>query len=229
MMNNTVITEKNAAAVVENSLMAFAAGMSLQNRMDVMNAYQYASYLANRKYGGEVQTEQWYQENLRVMQSLGWLTLHRTYQRERSNSQSLTLGAIAFKSMKVVGEAVFGGPVAEAFGKIAESAIEGLGKFTEAQEVFKHKFKEQQVGTVGLTACLEREDGQVVMVQSAVSTSGMSRALDTIAFEWKNSDTYSYSGTASLIFNTQHYARVRDIVQQRLGDRLLENVLEFDL
>lgn len=228
MMNDKLITDTNSAAVVEQSLMAFAAGMSLQNRTDVMNSYQFASLVASKLYDSEDQSEQWYKQNLKVMEDLGWLTVRRTYEREHSGEQSLVLGAIAFKAMKVVGQAAFGGPIAEAMGKIAESALEGLGKITEAQELFKRNFKDKESGTVGLTTCLEMDDGQVMMVQTAVSTKGMIRDLDTVAFEWKNHAAYHYSGTALLAFNTQHYARVREHVEKRLGDRRFDNVLEYE-
>lgn len=228
MMNDKLMTDTNSAAVVEQSLMAFAAGMSRQNRTDVMNSYQFASLVASKLYDSEDQSEQWYKQNLKVMEDLGWLTVRRTYEREYSGEQSLILGAIAFKAMKVVGQAAFGGPIGDAIGKIAESALEGLGKITEAQELFKRKFKDKKGGTVGLAACLEMDDGQLMMVQTAVSTKGMVRDLDTVAFEWKNNAAYHYSGTALLTFNTQHYARVREHVEQRLGDRRFDNVLEYD-
>lgn len=227
-MNDKLITDTNSAAVVEQSLMTFAAGMSLQNRIDVMSSYQFASLVASKLYDSEDQSEQWYKQNLKVMEDLGWLTVRRTYEREHSGEQSLVLGAIAFKAMKVVGQAVFGGPVTEAINKIAESALDGLGKFTEAQELFKRNFKDKMAGTVGLTACLETDDGRLMMVQTAVSTKGMVRDLDTIAFEWKNNAAYHYSGTAFLTFNTQHYARVREHVEKRLGDRRFDNVLQYD-
>ncbi|WP_178125779.1 hypothetical protein [Pseudomonas sp. EMN2] len=228
MMSKNLISDTHSAAIVEQSLVAFAAGMSLQNRTDVMNSYQFASLVASRLYDSENQSEAWYKQNLKVMEDLGWLTVRRTYEREHSDSQSLTLGAVAFKAMRVVGQAAFGGPVSEAIGKLAEAALEGLGQVTEAQDIFKHNFREKLVGTIGLAACLENEEGQLMMVQTAVSTKGMSRDLDTVAFEWKNTDTYHYSGTALLTFNNDHYARVREHVEQRLGERRFENVLQYD-
>lgn len=228
MMSKNLIADTHSAAVVEQSLIAFAAGMSLQNRTDVMNAYQFASLVASKLYDGEHQSEAWYKQNLKVMEDLGWLTVRRTYEREMSESQSLTLGAVAFKAMRIVGEAAFGGPIGDALSKVAEAALGSLGELTEAQEIFKHNFKDKLVGTIGLAACLETDDGQLMMVQTAVSTKGMSRDLDTVAFEWKSTDTYHYSGTALLTFNIHHYARVREHVETRLGDRRFENVLQYD-
>ena len=68
MMNDKLITDTNSAAVVEQSLMTFAAGMSLQNRIDVMSSYQFASLVASKLYDSEDQSEQWYKQNLKVME-----------------------------------------------------------------------------------------------------------------------------------------------------------------
>lgn len=227
-MNTRLITDTNSAAVVEQSLMTFAAGMSLQNRIDVMNSYQFASLVASRLYDGEDQSENWYKQNLKVMEDLGWLTVRRTYEREVNDAQSLTLGNVAFKAIKIVGQAAFGGPVAEALGSVAMQAVESLGNITEAQDIFKHNYMQRQSGTIGLTTCLETAEGELMMLLTAVSTKGMARDLDTVAFEWKSTDNYHYSGTALLAFNSNHYARVREHVETRLGERRTQNVLEYE-
>lgn len=228
-MSNILVTETNSAAVVEQSLMAFAAGMKAQTRSDILHSYQFASRVASKAYPTKEQSEEWYKRALEVMEDLGWLTIRRTYEREYSESQSLTLGSIAFKAMKAVGQAAFGGPVSEALGKLAGDALESLGSITEPQEVLKRNLEERETGSIGLVTCLENSEGEVLMLLTAVSTDGMEKSKDTLVFEWKNTGAYNYSGAALLSFNTEHYARVREDVATRLGDLTRKNVSEYEI
>nr|WP_280042942.1 hypothetical protein [Pseudomonas sp. Hg5Tf]MDH2560103.1 hypothetical protein [Pseudomonas sp. Hg5Tf] len=74
MSDTTEILSTNTAAVLEQSLMAFGAGMSVQSRTDVKNSYQFASLVASKLYDQEGQGEAWFKQFLKVMQDCGWVT-----------------------------------------------------------------------------------------------------------------------------------------------------------
>ncbi|MHC6227623.1 hypothetical protein ACYU03_23140 [Pseudomonas sp. X10] len=229
MTDDQQILSNNTAAVVEQSLMAFGAGMSAKSRTDVKNSYQFASLVASKKHDQEGESEAWFQEFLKVMQDCGWVMARRSYEREHASSQSLTLGAIAFKAINGVGTVFLGGPVGTALNKLAGDALNKLGLVNEAQEVFKRNVKSKSNATVGLASCIETREGEVVLGMSAIHSGVGQKDLDVVVFEWKSTATSYYTGTAALSFNKSLYERVRATIEDKLGERSISNVLDYDI
>lgn len=226
MTDNTQVTTTNTAAVVEQSLMAFGAGMSVQNRVDAKTAFHYASIRANEKFNQEGESEAWFNEFLRNMGNCGWGTLRRSYERESASGQSLTLGALAFKVINTVGTALYSGPIGEAMSKLVGDALEKLGVVTEPQRLFKHNVMEKNSATVGLASCIETSDGEVIMIMTAMTANAAQRDLDTVAFEWSSSASEQYAGMAVLTFTSGLY--LRDKVEERIREHLLA-ALDYDI
>ncbi|NIF25317.1 hypothetical protein F3J44_02860 [Pantoea sp. Tr-811] len=219
-----------SAAVIEQSLLAFGLGIDPAIRNDIKNAYQYASLVASRRFPNEGQTEQWFAQFIDVMRDCGWVALKRTYERERAQTQSLKLGAIAFKGMKVVGQAVLSNPLTDALAQLAADALEGLGQVTEAQDILLRNLKEKKTGTVGLGACIQNEAGEVILAMSAIdSTPFADHELNTVVFEWKSTAIELYTGSAVFAFNSDLYGSVRADIRNKLQDRAVRNVLDYDI
>lgn len=209
--------------------MAFGAGMSYQSRNDVKNSFQLASLVASKRYDQEDQAEQWFDEFISALEKTGWATAKRTFEREDAAAMSLTLGAVAFKAMKVAGQTLLGGPLGEAMLSLAGQALEGLGEVTEPQQLFSSNVKSKRSATVGLASCLETTEGEVVMGVAAVTAASSQSDIDSVVFEWKSTSSQSYSGMALLSFNKEIYERLRQQVLDKLAERALANVMDFDI
>jgi len=221
-------TSSRSAAVIEQSLLAFGVGMEPAVRADIKHAYQFASLAASKAHPGDDQAEQWFNLFVKVMRDMGWVALKRSYERESSQSQSLKLGAVAFKTMKVVGQAVLSNPLTDALAQLASEALEGLGKITEAQDLLKRNLKEKQVNTVGLGACVQNEAGEIILAMSAIDTKPFDEhQLHTMVFEWESKATVHYSAGVVFVFNRELYGAVRDSIRERLEDRAVRNVLDY--
>lgn len=230
MTDNKSVTTSNSASVIEQSLMAFGAGMSYQSRSDVKSSFQLASLVASKRYNQEDQAEQWFDEFIKTLEKSGWATARRTFEREEIAGQSLTLGAIAFKAMKVAGQTLLGGPLGEAMISLAGQAVEGLGKVTEPQQLFSRNVKRNMSATVGLASCIETSEGEVVMGVAAISAAARQNDLDTVVFEWKSTSSHSYSGMALLSFNKELYNdKLREAIVYKLAERAFANVMDFDI
>ena len=229
MTDNIEILSENTAAVIEQSLMAFGAGMTVQSRTDVKNAYQFASLVASKLYDEEGQGEAWFKQFLKVMQDCGWVTARRSYERETSASQSLKVGAIAFKVVSGIGTAVLGGPVGAALSKLAEGALKKLGEIDTAQKLFERNVKNHKTANIGLASCIETANGEVVLALGAVNTQVAKHDLDAAVFEWASSSSDTYKGAAVLSFNRAVYENVRATVERKLGDRSVSNVLDYEI
>lgn len=229
MADPTEILSNNTASVVEQSLLAFGAGMSYQSRTDVKNAYHFASLVANKQFNQEDESEAWFNQFLKVMQDCGWVTARRSFERVTSESQSLNLGGLAFKAISSVGSLFLGGPLGVAVNTLAGNALSKLGSVQEAQEVFKRNVKEKGSGTVGLAACIETSEGEVVLGMSAINTSGADKNLEAVVFDWKSNASEHYTGSAALSFNKVIYEGVRAAIEAKLGERSKAAVLDYDI
>lgn len=220
----------NSAAVVESSLLAFGAGMSAQNRQDAKNSYLFAILVANKRHDQLILSEAWFDSFLEAMSDCGWTVARRTHEKESSTGQSLTLANVAVKAVQMAATSVLqGGPVVQALGLLAEKAIEGLGKDDQALTVFKRNIYQQSNVVVGVASCIETKDGEVVMALGAIQRTVRREDLDMLVFDWDSNTSATYRSTAALSFNSQIYARTRDIVEQRLGDRAVSRIMDYEI
>lgn len=229
----TDITQRSnrpSAAVIEQILLGFGVGIELAAVSDIKFAIHFASLAASKKFPGRGQTEQWLGVFVAVMRDVGWVPLQRSYDHEASSSQSLKLGAVAYKGIKVVGEAILSNPASDALMQMAAKALEGLGNVTEAQKVLERNLKEKDAGTVGLASCIQNEAGEIILAMSAVDATPFDdHQLDTVVFEWESKAKRIYSGTAVFVFNRDLYSAVREIIKDRLKDYTVRRTLDWQI
>ena len=220
----------NSIAVVEQSLLALSAGMSAPSRRDAKTTFQFAAGVASKLHDRDGESEAWFNKFLEVMRTLGWVVGKRSYERDYDQSQSLTLGPIAFKVASAADKALLGGPVGEAMAKLAGDAISALGNIEEAQKIYQQNLKGHPVATTGLGACIETPEGELFMLVNAFSASPGENDLNTTVFEWKSSSKDRYCGSAVLSLNEVVYTdAVRASIEQKLIDKAVQAASEFDI
>lgn len=231
MTNNTnEPLDLSSAAVVESSLLAFGAGMTAQNRQDVKNSYLFATLVANKRHNQLTLSEAWFDYFLDAMTDCGWAVARRTHEKSSDTAQSLTLANVAVKAVQVAASSLLsGGPVVQALGLFAEKAIEGLNKDEEALTLFKRSLYRQSNVMVGVASCIETKDGEVVMALGAIQRTVRNEDLDTLLFDWDSNTSSTYRSTAALSFNSQIYAKARDLIEQRLGERALSRIMDYEI
>ncbi|CAM3861203.1 hypothetical protein CCOS865_05069 [Pseudomonas reidholzensis] len=220
----------DSLAVVEQSLLGLSAGMTAQARRDAKTVFQFATLVASKAHDRDGESEDWFNKFLEVMRSCGWVVGQRSYERDYDTTCSLTLGPVAFKVAKAAGEALLGGPVAEAMGKLASKMFSGLGEITEAQQVFKLNMKGRPVSTTGLGTCIQTPEGEVFMLVTAFSCAPSENDLDTVLFEWNSSSKERYSASAILNLNDIVYTdAVRASIEKKLIDKAVKAPSEFEI
>jgi len=220
----------SSAAVVESSLLAFGAGMSAQSRQDAKNSYLFATLVANKRHNQLTLSEAWFDYFLEAMSDCGWSVAQRTYDKESNSGHSLKLGNIVVKAVQVAaGSLLHGGPIVQALGQLAESAIAGLGANEQALTLFEHSLHRKSNVMVGVASCIETRDGEVVMALGAIQRNVRREDLDTLLFDWDSDTSATYRSTAALSFNSQVYARTRDLIQERLGDRAVSRIMDYEI
>lgn len=229
MTDDKAVLQKDTAVLVEDSLMAFGAGMLARSRTDVKNAFHFASLVASKRFDAEKEGEAWYDLFLKAMQDCGWVTARRNYTREHASATTVSVGSVAIRIIGAAGNAALGGAFGAAFGTLAQSALDQLGAIKDLKNAFVRNRKDKGNGMVGLAACLETASGEVVLVMGCVAATAPQADTDVLGIEWMISSSDYYTGTAVLSFNKPVYDKVRGHVEQKLGDRSVSNVLEYEL
>lgn len=226
MSDETQVATSNTAVLVEGNLLAYGAGMSTQNRHDVKNAFHFATLVADKAFDAEKQSRQWYDKFIDVMRDLGFTIPKRTFELETSADLSVTVGAVAVRAIGAAGNAMLGGTV---LGELAKRAFDKLTTVENDAKILDHKRKNKARGMVGLAACIETENNDVVMVVSCIQASAPQLDDDVLGIQWKLDKTQYYAGTAVLTLNNFVYDKVRETVENKLGERSVENVLQYDI
>ncbi|MBF8645228.1 MULTISPECIES: hypothetical protein [Pseudomonas] len=219
-------TINDSAILVEGNLLACGAGMSAQNRRDVKNAFHFATLVADKDLDTEKQSRQWYDKFVDVMRDLGFTVPRRSFELETSAELSVTVGAVATRAIGVIGNAMLGGTQ---LGEVARRAFDKMTTVEDSAKVLDHKRKNKARGLVGMAACIETENNDVVMVVSCIQASAPTLDDDALGMQWKLEKTHYYAGTAVLTLNNFVYDKVRETVENKLGVRSVENVLQYDI
>lgn len=226
MSDATQITTTDAAILVDGNLLACGAGMSAQSRHDVKNAFHFATLVADKAFDAEKQSREWYDKFIDVMRDLGFTIPRRTFELETSVELSVTVGAVAIRAIGVVGNAMLGGTK---LGEVAKRAFDKMTTVENDAKVLHHKRKNKARGLVGLASCIETSKNDVVMVVSCIQASAPALDDDVLGIQWKLDRSAYYAGTAVLTLNNFVYDKVRETVENKLGVRSVENVLEYDI
>lgn len=226
MSEETQVSTTDAAILVEGNLLACGAGMSSQSRHDVKNAFHFATLVADKSFDAEKQSREWYERFIDVMRDLGFTIPKRSFELETSAELSVTVGAVAIRAIGVAGNAMLGGTK---LGELAKMAFDKMTNVENDAKVLDHKRKNKARGMVGMAACIETANNDVVMVVSCIQASAPQLDDDILGIQWKLDKTHYYAGTAVLTLNTFVYDKIRETVENKLGVRSVENVLQYDI
>lgn len=211
--------------LIEGNLLACGAGMSPENRQHVKNVFHYATLVADKKFNVEGSGKEWYDLFLNVLRDGGFTCPQRQFQRESSTEASLTAGAVAVRVIGVAGTALLGGTV---LADLAKMAFEKLSVLEEDARLFDHKQKGKAKGMVGMAACVEQE-GEVFLVVSCVQSNSPTLEDDLLGIQLKVDSSEYYAGSAVLTLNRSVFNNVRELLEKRLGEVSIKNVLQYDI
>lgn len=162
--------------------------MSSQSRHDVKNAFHFATLVADKSFDAEKQSREWYDRFIDVMRDLGFTIPRRTFELETSAELSVTVGAVAVRAIGAVGNAVLGGTK---LGVLAKAAFDKLTTVENDLKVVDHKRKNKVRGMVGMAACVETDNNDVVMVVNCIQAS----APNWMMTSWVSSGSWKRPST----------------------------------
>ncbi len=190
------------AAVVNNSVISFAEGLSGLNREYVRKSYLLASSYVSDVLKVHRGTEDWFDEFIKVMVSLGWLPVRSRFERVSGAGKGLTVQLAALNIIAaVLASSTLSGPLLTALPKLAADALEALKQTPASFELFKRNSSVHQGADFGLASCVQT-DGELMMVLVTYSSHGVSKQVGLPFLEWDSSSFEAFSGQTCLVLNT---------------------------
>ena len=209
------------AAVVNNSVMSFAEGLSGLNREYIRKSYLLASSYVSDVLNISRGTEAWYDEFIKVMISLGWLPVRSRFERVSHVGRGLTVQLAALNLIAaMLASTSLTAPILGALPKLAADALEALKQQPATFELFKRNSTVHQGGDFGLASCAET-DGELTMVLVTYSTQGVSKQVGLPFLEWDSSSFEAFSGQTCLVLNTSVVnEKTIQLMRESAGDKV---------
>lgn len=209
------------AAVVNNSVISFAEGLSGLNREYIRKSYLLASSYVSDVLKIHRGTENWYDEFIKVMISLGWLPVRSSFERVSSSGKGLTVQlAVLNLITAMLASSALAGPLLTVLPKLAADALEAMKQQPASFELFKRTSTVHQGGDFGLASCAET-DGEVMMVLVTYSTQGVSKQVGLPFLEWDSSSFEAFSGQTCLVLNTSVVnEKTIQLMRESAGDKV---------
>lgn len=209
------------AAVVNNSVISFAEGLSGLNREYVRKSYLLASSYVSDVLKVHRGTEEWYDEFIKVMVSLGWLPVRSSFERVSRSGKGLTVQLAALNLIAtMLASTSLSAPLLTVLPKLAADALEALKQTPASFELFKRNSAVHQGGDFGLASCAET-DGELTMVLVSYSTHGVSKQVGLPFLEWDSSSFEAFSGQTCLVLNTSLVnEKTIQLMRESAGDKV---------
>ncbi|KWU49906.1 hypothetical protein [Pseudomonas palleroniana] len=209
------------AAVVNNGVISFAEGLSGLNREYVRKSYLLASSYVSDVLKVHRGTEDWYDEFIKVMVSLGWLPVRSSFERVSRMGKGLTVQLAALNLIAgMLASSALSGPLLTALPKLAADALEALKQTPASFELFKRNSSVHQGGDFGLASCAQTEGG-LMMVLVTYSTRGVDKQVGLPFLEWDSSSFEAFSGQTCLVLSTTVVnEKTLQLMRESAGDKV---------
>ncbi|MBD8598892.1 hypothetical protein QWI18_14470 [Pseudomonas sp. W2Oct36] len=222
--------DPSQGAVAAGNLLAFAEGVSRQNKDDVIDSLLFATLVANKAFNPEKQSEQWYQQYNKVLTTLGWFSTNWRYSRYYSTHRRFSMEQAGLEIISsAIAAAALPGPASVAMLKVAGDAVAALKAQEKPLRIFERQTKTHRGANFRIGACTESSDGTVNLAMGAVNFSTDSAVTNVLFWEWNSAEVQAFRGENHLVLNTRVYAALRTQIQQRLNKSASAAIEEFQI
>lgn len=213
--------QKDKAYFDNKSIVSFVAGVSPENRQDILDSTLLAQLAAGHLYPDPQDLKRWYEKYTEVLRNIGWSIQENEFS-EISSSGSLFEMKNAILGM-----------ISAAFGAnyvaIVTNVLDALKSLSDSDSkivAFEKNTHSAGKGTFQL-AMVEEINGAVALHMIGFIVSTSSEVKRILFFSSKKEQATVSSNTMACSLNKEVYANVRATVKQKLGDKAQEYIAEI--
>ncbi|WP_284620749.1 hypothetical protein [Aquabacterium humicola] len=209
--------------VEKGSLVSFVAGVSPQNRDDVLNSTLLAQLAADKQCDREADAMNWYKAYTTVLGKVGWTIEGANFSVYSSSSASFTMDKAV---LEIAGAALTGDEAA-----VVAATIDALGKLPTNDgrlQLFDHSASNGKEGNFQICVCTET-NGAVAMKTMAFWFTSDQSSTTVLFFNYSSAATTLKKSVQGATLNSAVYASVRNAVLDKLGQNAQQFVLDLDI
>jgi len=209
--------------VEKGSLVSFVAGVSAQNRDDVLNSTLLAQLAADKQCDREADVMNWYKAYTTVLGKVGWTIEGANFSAYSSSSASFSMDKAV---LEIAGAALTGDEAA-----VVAATMDALGKLPSTDgrlKLFDHSASNGKEGNFQICVCTET-NGAVAMKTMAFWFTSDQSSTTVLFFNYSSASTTLKKSVQGATLNTAVYANVRNAVLDKLGQNAQQFVLDLDI
>ncbi len=204
---------KPPPAVDANALLSFVVGVSPQEREDALYSVQLASRSASALFDRFKDTEAWYGKYIETLEKLGWTSEQFAFSKYEQAEGELRMDQAAL--------AVIAAIATQNQLAVLNQSLEALKALAEedgAIRLFDFHTTAETSGNFQIGAVQKSEDGVISMALGAFHFTSDDQRRRFLFFSWGERSVELWTAAQKMTFNAKHYARLRDAVEDKLGD-----------
>lgn len=204
---------KPPPAVDANALLSFVVGVSPQEREDALYSVQLASRSASALFDRFKETEAWYGKYIETLEKLGWTSEQFAFSKYEQAEGELRMDQAALAVIAAIA-------TQNQLAVLNQSldALKALAEEDGAIRLFDFHTTAESSGNFQIGAVQKSEDGVISMALGAFHFTADDQRRRFLFFSWGERSVQLWTAAQKMTFNAKHYARLRDAVEDKLGD-----------
>ncbi len=197
--------------VAAGSLVSFVAGVSGQNRRDVLNSTLLAQLAASKKYNRYEQADDWYKFYLHVLENIGWSAQGWDFKKYNASGATVTLSKVVLEILAAIA-------TQDELAVITKSieALKSLDQGDGTLTLFNQQSQKDKRGSFQIGIASEYNEAVALRVGGFHFTSKEYKT-NFLFWSFSSSDIELFTGTEELTLNSEVYAMIREKVLEKLG------------
>lgn len=204
---------KPPAAIDANALLAFVVGINPQEREDVLYSLQLASRGASSQFDRFKDSAAWYGKYIEILEQLGWSCTQFVFGKHAQADGDFRPDQTALATLETM--------ITQNQRAVLNQSLEVLKAQAEDSEALRlldfHATAEND-GNFQIGAVEKQEDGNLSMTLGAFLFQSDDRRHPFLFSAWPGQSVECWHAVQTMIFNTRDYARLRDLVEDKLGE-----------
>jgi hypothetical protein len=212
------------SAVNAGSIISFADDVDAPQQTDILYSIQLAQRAASAIHDRFVETRAWYGKYNEVLEALGWVSEQYAFTSHQQSEGNFRMDKAA---LDVVAAIAVGNQLQAISASI--SALEKLADNDGALTLFDHHAAADLSGNFQVGAVQRGATGSLSMASGAFYFRTTARRGKFLFAQWGQNDVNFWAAAQKMTFNLSIYDKVRDAVQERLGQTASDFIAELKI
>ena len=192
--------------------MSFVAGLSEEDKNDVLYSTQFAQRAASAKENRYQSVRSWYQSYADVLEQLGWVTEQFAFAHYEEDRGEVHMDAAA---IKVIASLATAGQLTVLEGAL--KALKGLSEGSDEITLLEMNSSNEFGGNFQIGAAQQAENGAVSLVVGAFYFKTVNQQKRFLFFRWGKKNINFWTSAQKMTLNSEYFGQIRQAVKDKLG------------